>query len=84
MLTSWSEALTPAALSIASVSMRPGRAGFPFFGPPPRAYSIRARWVKPRLPPSPTTLQQRLLASTLSASLALSPTSDWDSVEALT
>ena len=49
MLTSWSEQLTPPALSIASVLMRP----------PASAYSIRPRWVKPRLPPSPTTRQRR-------------------------
>ena len=49
MLTSWSEVATPAELSIASVLMRP----------PLSAYSIRPRCVKPRLPPSPTTLQRR-------------------------
>ena len=45
-LTSWSEVSTPAELSIASVLMRP----------PLRAYSMRPRWVTPRLAPSPTTL----------------------------
>ena len=45
MLTSWSELSTPAELSMASVLMRP----------PASAYSMRPRWVKPRLPPSPTT-----------------------------
>ena len=52
MLTSWSEQLTPATLSIASVLIRP----------PASAYSIRPRWVKPRLPPSPTTLAAQLSA----------------------
>ena len=45
MLTSWSEQSTPAELSMKSVQMRP----------PAMAYSIRPRWVSPRLPPSPTT-----------------------------
>ena len=45
MLTSWSEQSTPAELSIASVLMRP----------PADAYSMRPSWVRPRLPPSPTT-----------------------------
>ena len=80
MLTSWSEVLTPATLSIASVMIRPP---FPS-GPPLSAYSIRARCVTPRLPPSPTTLQRSSRPSTRTASLALSPTSAWDSVEALT
>ena len=80
MLTSWSEQLTPATLSIASVMIRP-----PLFpGPPLRAYSIRARCVTPRLPPSPTTLQRSSRASTRTASLALSPTSACDSVDAFT
>ena len=65
MLTSWSEQSTPAELSMASVLIRP----------PPRAYSTRARWVKPRLPPSPTTRQRSSSASTRTASLARSPTS---------
>ena len=39
MLTSWSEQLTPPALSIASVLIRP----------PPSAYSIRPRWVRPEV-----------------------------------
>ena len=30
----------------------------PLSGPPLSAYSIRPRWVKPRLPPSPTTRQR--------------------------
>ena len=42
MLTSWSEVSTPAELSMKSVFTRP----------PPSAYSIRAAWVSPRLPPS--------------------------------
>ena len=52
MLTSWSEVSTPAELSMASVLIRP----------PARAYSIRPSWVKPRLPPSPTTLAAQLRA----------------------
>ena len=52
MLTSWSEVSTPAELSIASVFTRP----------PVSAYSIRPRWVSPRLPPSPTTRHAQLLA----------------------
>ena len=46
MLTSWSEVLTPAELSMKSVLMRPPRA----------ANSMRARCVTPRLAPSPITL----------------------------
>ena len=65
MLTSWSEQFTPAELSIASVLMRP----------PPSANSIRPRWVKPRLPPSPTTRHRSSPASIRTASLSLSPTS---------
>ena len=49
-----------------------------------RANSIRARWVRPRLPPSPTTRQRSSAASTRRLSLALSPTSAWVSLEALT
>ena len=45
MLTSWSEVSTPAELSMKSVFTRP----------PPSEYSIRAAWVRPRLPPSPMT-----------------------------
>ena len=74
MLTSWSEQFTPPALSIASVFTRP----------PASAYSIRPRWVKPRLPPSPTTRQRRSAPFTRTASLALSPTSACVSVRALT
>src|SRR5918999_623670 len=65
MLTSWSEQSTPAELSSASVLILP----------PPAAYSIRARWVRPRLPPSPITRQRSSEASTRTASLALSPAS---------
>ncbi len=74
MFTSWSEVSTPAELSMASVLIRP----------PARANSTRPRWVKPRLPPSPTTRARNWLPSARSASLALSPASRWDSVEALT
>jgi hypothetical protein len=52
MLTSWSEQSTPAELSMKSVLMRPPR----------RAYSMRPRCVKPRLPPSPMTRQRSSLA----------------------
>ena len=45
MLTSWSEQLTPATLSIASVLIRPPLCS----GPPLSAYSIRARCVKPEV-----------------------------------
>ena len=64
-MTSWSERSTPALLSIASVLM----------SPPPSANSTRPRWVKPRLPPSPTTRQRKSAPFTRTASLALSPTS---------
>ncbi len=74
MLTSWSEVSTPAELSIASV----------LAWPPLSANSIRPSWVKPRLPPSPTTLQRRSFPSTRTASFALSPTSTFVSVDALT
>ena len=69
MLTSWSEQDTPAELSMASVLMRP-----PF-----SAYSTRPSCVKPRLPPSATTLQRRSAPFTRMASFARSPTSacDW-------
>ena len=74
MLTSWSEVSTPAELSMASVLTRT----------PCRAASIRPSWVRPRLPPSPTTRQRSAAPLTRIASLALSPTSALDSVEALT
>ena len=74
MLTSWSELLTPATLSIASVLILP----------PASAYSIRARCVNPRLPPSPTTLQRSSSPSMRTASLALSPASPFASLEAFT
>ena len=64
-LTSWSEVSTPAELSIASVLILP----------PAIAYSMRARWVKPRLPPSATALARSSLAAMRQASLAWSPTS---------
>ncbi len=74
MLTSWSEQFTPAALSIASVLM----------WPPLSANSMRPRWVKPRFPPSPTTRHRSAVASIRTASLFLSPTSVFASVDALT
>ena len=74
MFTSWSEVSTPAELSMKSVLTRP----------PPSANSMRARWVRPRLPPSPTTWQRSSVASARSPSLALSPTSAWVSAVALT
>src|SRR5205814_6647097 len=43
--------------------------------PPRKANSTRAAWVKPKLPPSPTTLQRNSVASTRMPSLVLSPTS---------
>ena len=52
MLTSWSEVSTPAELSMASVLSSPPRC----------AASIRPRWVRPRLPPSPTTRHAQLAA----------------------
>ena len=48
------------------------------------ANSIRARWVKPRLPPSPTTRQRTSSASTRIASLERSSASASLSVDALT
>ena len=69
MLTSRSEQSTPPELSIASLLMRPPRS----------AYSMRARCVSPRLPPSPTTRQRRSEAFTRTPSLALSPASACDS-----
>ena len=74
MLTSWSLQSTPAELSIASV----------LIFPPLRANSIRPRCVRPRLPPSPTTLTRSSLASARIASFALSPASPWVSSLALT
>ena len=69
MLTSWSEVSTPAELSMKSVFTRP----------PASAYSILAAWVRPRLPPSATTLARSSVASTRTASLDRSPASacDW-------
>ena len=74
MLTSWSEQSTPAELSIASMKMRP----------PPSAYATRARCVKPRLPPSPTTFTRRSSASRRTESFARSPTSACRSLRAFT
>ena len=74
MFTSWSEVSTPAELSMKSV----------FISPPCSEYSIRPAWVKPRLPPSPTTLARSWLALIRTASLDRSPTSACDSVLALT
>ena len=74
MLTSWSEVSTPAELSMKSV----------FTSPPPSEYSIRAAWVRPRLPPSPTTRARSRGASIRTASLDRSPTSAWDSWLAFT
>ena len=65
MLTSWSLVSTPAELSMASVFSRT----------PLSAASMRPSWVRPRLPPSPTTLQRNCAPVTRIASLALSPTS---------
>ncbi len=73
MLTSWSEQSTPAELSMASLNTRP----------PPRANSMRPRWVTPRFPPSPTTLQRRSQPSARMLSLALSPTAECGSSAAL-
>ncbi len=74
MFTSWSEVSTPAELSMKSV----------LTSPPASAYSILASWVRPRLPPSPTTLARSCEASILTASLDLSPTSACDWFEAFT
>jgi hypothetical protein len=74
MLTSWSEQSTPAELSIASVLI--------FL--PLLANSMRPRCVAPRLPPSATTRTRNRPPSTRIASLALSPTSAWDSLVAFT
>ena len=53
-MTSWSEQSTPAELSMKSALTRPPR----------WANSMRARCVRPRLPPSPTTRQRSWSAST--------------------
>jgi hypothetical protein len=73
-LTSWSLMSTPAELSSASVLSRT-----PF-----RAAEIRERWVKPRLPPSPTTWQRSSCAFTRTGSLVVSPASAWVSSASLT
>ena len=74
MLTSWSEVLTPALLSSASVLSRT----------PARAASTRPAWVMPRFAPSPSTFARNSRPSTRIASLARSPASDWVSVLAFT
>src|SRR6266540_3394105 len=74
MLTSWSDVSTPAELSIASVLM----------SPPAHAYSMRPSCVRPRLPPSATTLQRSSRPSTRIASFARSPTCACVSFELLT
>ena len=74
MLTSWSEVSTPPELSMASVLSLP----------PPRANSMRPRWVSPRLAPSPTTRQRSSRASTRTPSLSRSPASASPSSLALT
>ena len=74
MLTSWSEVSTPAELSMKSV----------LTSPPASAYSILAAWVRPRLPPSATTLARNWAASIRTASLARSPASAWVWLLALT
>ena len=62
MFTSWSEAETPAELSMASVLIYP-----------PLQRILHAPCVKPRLPPSATTLQRRSAPFTQIASFARSP-----------
>jgi hypothetical protein len=74
MLTSWSEVSTPAELSMKSV----------LTSPPPSAYSTLASSVRPRFPPSPTTLALSSDASTRTASLDRSPASACTCVVALT
>ncbi|SHT49070.1 Uncharacterised protein [Mycobacteroides abscessus subsp. abscessus] len=59
-LTSRSEVATPAALSMKSALTLPPR----------RAKSTRARWVRPRLPPSPMTRARNCSALTRTLSLA--------------
>ncbi|GAV36774.1 hypothetical protein ROTAS13_04462 [Roseomonas sp. TAS13] len=79
MFTSWSEVLTPAELSSASVFSRT-----PGLSPWARAASIRPAWVMPRLAPSPSTRARSWLPLTRSASLARSPASAWVSPEPFT
>ena len=74
MLTSWSDMLTPPELSTASVLIKP-----PF-----AQYSMRARWVSPRLPPSATTRARRSAAATRTRSLARSAIVSVSSSDALT
>ena len=61
-MTSRSEMSTPPELSMASVLM----------WPPRRAYSMRARWVKARLAPSPTTRARTCDPVTRTSALARS------------
>ena len=74
MFTSWSEVSTPAELSMKSV----------LSSTPCCAASMRPSWVRPRLPPSPTTLQRRSRPSTRRPLLARSPTSACVSLLAFT
>ncbi len=72
MFTSTSEVFTPAELSMASVFRRT----------PERAASMRPRWVRPRLAPSPITLARNSGAAMRIASFARSPASSSVSVVA--
>ncbi len=74
MFTSWSEVSTPPELSTASVLR----------SPPWAQTSSRPFWVKPRLPPSPTTRARTSRPSTRTRSLARSPTSASSSLAAFT
>ncbi|MNL07946.1 hypothetical protein D3C87_1286450 [compost metagenome] len=65
MLTSTSDELTPAELSMASELQRP----------PLRPKPMRPFWVTPRFAPSPMTRARTSSAATRIASLARSPTS---------
>ncbi len=73
MLTSMSEELTPAELSIASV----------LIWPPRRANSIRPRCVTREIGTFADDLRPDLAALTRIASLARSPTRPWVSLDAL-
>ncbi len=74
MFTSWSEVSTPPELSTASVFRRP----------PAAQYSSRPFWVRPRLPPSPSTRARTSRPFTRTRSLVRSPTSPFSSDSALT
>ena len=74
ILTSTSEVLTPAELSMASVLSRM----------PAKAASTRPRWVMPRLAPSPITLQRKSAPLMRMASLARSPAASSLSLDART